>query len=132
MLGSPDEHPADHGAPPRLKAMNPLGRYARWLHTRWPAGRVERLPHANPDGSTGVPGVYLCGDLTGIPLLKFALDGGARVVETIQRRLDRERPGPAGAIDLAILGAGVSGLAAAVEARARGLSFEIIEAAEPL
>ena len=60
-----------------------LGRYARWLHTQWPAGTVEKLPAVNPDGSTRVPGLYVAGDLTGIPLLKFAADTGARAVQTI-------------------------------------------------
>src|SRR5512139_3886183 len=60
-----------------------LSRYARWLHTRWPAGRVEKLPEVAEDGSTRVPGLYVAGDLTGIPLLKFALDSGVRVVRRI-------------------------------------------------
>ena len=46
-----------------------LRRYARWLHTQWPAGTVERLPEVREGGGTRVAGVYLCGDLTGIPLL---------------------------------------------------------------
>ncbi len=106
-------------------------RYAKWLHLSWPAGRVEPLPEARPDGSTRIPGVYVAGDLTGIPLLKFALDSGARVVRAIAGD-PALRSGPKDALDLVILGAGVSGLAAAAEAKARGLSFEIIEAAEPL
>ena len=43
----------------------------------------------------------------------------------------RRAPGAPGTLDLAIVGAGVSGMAAALEARARGLAFEVIEAAEP-
>jgi hypothetical protein len=38
-------------------------RYARWLHTGWPAGTVERLPEANEDGTTQVPGVRIVGYL---------------------------------------------------------------------
>ena len=122
-----------------------LDRYAEWLHLRWPAGSVEPLPEIAEDGSTAVPGVYVAGDLAGIPLLKFALDSGARVVERLARDLEFERgraprdraahPAAAadadGLLDLAILGAGVSGAAAAVEAKARGLRFALIEAAEP-
>jgi thioredoxin reductase/ferredoxin len=110
----------------------PIARYAHWLHTRWPAGTVEPLPEIRPDGSTSVPGVYISGDLTGIPLLKFALDTGAKVVDTIAR--DASLPaGPpaAGVHDLVIVGAGVSGMAAAIEAKRRDLSFAIVEAAEP-
>jgi len=46
--------------------MNILHRYTHWLHSRWPAGRVERMPVSNPDGSTNVPGLYVAGDLRGI------------------------------------------------------------------
>jgi len=40
----------------------PIARYTRWLHTRWPAGAVEKLPEVGEDGSTNVPGLYVCGD----------------------------------------------------------------------
>jgi hypothetical protein len=58
-------------------------RYARWLHTRWPAGTVERLPELGPEGTTSVPGIYVSGDLTGLPLLKFALESGVRAVRAM-------------------------------------------------
>ena len=105
-----------------------LRRYARWLHLVWPAGGVERLPEIREDGRTALPGVVIVGDLTGVPLLKFALDSGARAV---QRLGPPPGPVPPGAFDLIIVGAGVSGMAAAVEARARGIRFAIIEAAQP-
>lgn len=103
-----------------------ISRYTEWLHTRWPAGTVEKLPEARADGSTGVPGVSVSGDLTGVPLLKFALDSGARIAAAVPKG-----PSEGDVLDLAIVGAGVSGMAAAVEARKRGLRFEILEAAEP-
>lgn len=112
-----------------------MKRYARWLHTQWPAGVVERLPQVNADGSTNVPGVYITGDLTGIPLLKFAADTGAKAVRTILadpefQKLRRSTSDP-GVLDLVIIGAGVSGMAAALEARKAGLTFEVLEATEP-
>ena len=111
-----------------------LHRYADWLHGRWPAGRVEPLPEVREDGGTAVPGLFVAGDLTGIPLLKFSLDSGARVAARVagDSRLAEERRRRPEAVDLAILGAGVSGLAAAVEAKRRGLSFTVLEASEPL
>ncbi|MBI5836581.1 MAG: NAD(P)-binding domain-containing protein [Candidatus Eisenbacteria bacterium] len=107
-----------------------MARYARWLHTGWPAGQVEKLPEVRPDGGTSVPGVYVCGDLAGVPLLKFALDTGARVARTIASELGVSGSG-GGVPDLLILGAGVAGMAAALEARRLGLIFEVLEAAEP-
>jgi len=116
--------------------LNFIKQYARWLHTGWPAGTVEKLPQANPDGSTQVPGVYLVGDLTGIPLLKFSADTGAKAVRAILadpafqklRAADKRLE----VVDLAIMGAGVAGMAAALEARKAGLTFTVLEASEPL
>ncbi len=108
-----------------------LKRYVNWLHTQWPAGTVERFPEVREDGSTRLPGIYVCGDLTGVPLLKFSLDSGARVAQTIAADPSLRRDGPPDALDLVILGAGVSGMAAAVEAHERGLSFRALEASEP-
>ncbi|MBI5167887.1 MAG: FAD-binding protein, partial [Candidatus Eisenbacteria bacterium] len=113
-------------------SVSPLARYARWLHLQWPAGTVEKLPVCGPDGRTNVPGVFLCGDLTGVPLLKFALDSGVRAVRAIAADL-RARPRKAADAepDLVILGGGVAGMAAAIEAKLQGLSFEVIEATAP-
>jgi thioredoxin reductase/ferredoxin len=106
----------------------------RWLHTMWPAGTVEKLPVVNEDGSTNVPGLYVVGDLTGIPLLKFSADTGARAVQTIACGFGGEgtvRSGDEGQFDLVIIGGGVSGMAAALEAKKHRLRFVVIEASEP-
>ena len=111
----------------------PVRRYTRWLHTGWPAGEVERLPESNDDGSTRVPGLYLVGDLTGIPLLKFSADSGARAVRTILED-DSFRPArdPEGEVrDLVVIGAGVAGMSAALEARREDLDCLVLEANEP-
>ena len=52
--------------------------YYHWLHGKWPAGKPEKLPAVNEDGSTNVHGLWVVGDLTGIPLLKFSLDTGTK------------------------------------------------------
>jgi NosR/NirI family nitrous oxide reductase transcriptional regulator len=112
---------------------NLLSRYTRWLHTRWPAGTVEKLPDARPDGSTNVPGLFVAGDLTGVPLLKTALDTGAKVVQRIAldlRQAGATPPDP-DTLDLVIVGAGVAGMAAAIEAKRLGLTITVLESAEP-
>jgi NosR/NirI family nitrous oxide reductase transcriptional regulator len=115
--------------------MTLLSRYTRWLHTQWPAGVIEKLPQVNADGSTNIPGLYIVGDLTGIPLLKFSSDSGARAIQTILSDPDfqKARTGATDrtVLDVVIVGAGVSGMAAALEARKNGLGFEILEATEP-
>ncbi|MEP7027393.1 MAG: NAD(P)-binding domain-containing protein [Candidatus Eisenbacteria bacterium] len=108
-----------------------ISNYTHWLHTRWPAGGIEKLPVVREDGSTNVPGLYICGDLTGIPLLKFALDSGARVARLVAADPALERGTAEELTDLVILGGGVSGMAAAVEASRLGLSYRVVEAAVP-
>ncbi|MEY4374341.1 MAG: hypothetical protein RL760_507 [Candidatus Eisenbacteria bacterium] len=106
-----------------------LHRYAEWLHLRWPAGTVEPLPERDSNGATNVPGLYVVGDLTGVPLLKLALDSGARTVQAIARglRAERDRAIP----DVVVLGAGPAGVNAALEAQRLGLSCTVLEAATP-
>ncbi len=70
---------------------------------------------------------YVVGDLKGIPLLKFSVDSGARAVRHIQTELGTQSSG----LDVAIIGAGVAGMSAALEAQAQGLSFKVIEGSEP-
>jgi thioredoxin reductase len=114
--------------------VSPVVRYTRWLHTRWPAGTVERLPVVGDDGATAVPGLYVVGDLTGVPLLKFAADTGARAVRTIagDPSFARRERDPGGSVhDLVIVGGGVSGMSAALAARELSLHFVVIEASEP-
>lgn len=129
---------------------NPISRYVHWLHTRWPAGTVEKLPVTGEDGATNVPGIRVTGDLTGIPLLKFSADTGARAVQAIVKELRSDgvvenwSNGTASetqhsntpilqhsVLDLAIIGAGVSGISAALEAKKAGLNFKVFEATQP-
>lgn len=114
--------------------MNLIARYTHWLHTRWPAGRVEPLPVVEPDGSTNVPGLFIAGDLGGVPLLKIAADSGAATVQRIAADL-KVRPVSEQTseqhYDLAIVGGGVAGMSAALEAKRLGLRFVLFEASEP-
>lgn len=104
--------------------------YTHWLHGKWPAGSVEKAPSANDDGTCNVPGVRIVGDLTGIPLLKFSADTGARAVTEILAEKNFSKGGDADLLDLVIIGAGVSGVSAAIEAKKAGLNFHLYESAE--
>lgn len=110
-----------------------LTRYYQWLHGRWPAGQVEQLPVVGEDGVTNQKGIRIVGDLSGIPLLKFSSDTGARAIHAILREPDfsGSRSSKDGIIDVAIIGAGVSGVSAAIEAAKAGLSYKIYEASRP-
>jgi thioredoxin reductase/Pyruvate/2-oxoacid:ferredoxin oxidoreductase delta subunit len=113
--------------------MSIISRYTHWLHSRWPAGKVEKMPVVNDDGSTNVPGVYVVGDLTGVPLLKFSADTGTRAVRTIVNDASFTKRDLANAdvSDIVIIGGGVSGYAAAMEAKNHRLDFKLIEASQP-
>jgi len=106
-----------------------LKRYAHWLHGQWPAGQVETGPVVNPDGTCALPGVRIVGDLTGVPLLKFSADTGARAVEAMveEGAFDRTEPDSR---ELVIIGAGVSGVSAAIEAKKRGIDHLLLEASD--
>lgn len=103
-----------------------MKKYAHWLHLQWPAGIPESLPEIRADGSTVVPGLFVVGDLTGVPLLKFALDTGARVALRCREEL-KSIPAGDEDFDIMIVGAGVAGLAAAVELAGSGLRVKILE-----
>ncbi len=108
-----------------------IQRYTNWLHTKWPSGLVEKLPETDENGKTAVPGVRIVGDLTGIPLLKFSSDSGAKAVQGILAEADfPSQRGEEGVLDLAIIGGGVSGYAAAIEAKKSGLNFRLYEAVQ--
>lgn len=111
--------------------MGLIKRYTNWLHGMWPAGTVEKMPAVDENGESNVQGLYIVGDLTGIPLLKFSSDTGAKAVQRIAADEDfKSRQADAAVKDIAIIGAGVSGMAAMLEAKKQGLDAVVIEATE--
>jgi thioredoxin reductase/Pyruvate/2-oxoacid:ferredoxin oxidoreductase delta subunit len=93
-------------------------------------GAAERgvdLPELDGHFETARPGVYIVGELAGMGLIKNALIQGLQVAARIGEALDPQRAKKNGVADVAIVGAGPAGIAAAVGARAAGLSFAVIE-----
>lgn len=111
-------------------AIRPFKSYAQWLHLNWPAGVPEALPEVGHDGKTKIPGIRIAGDLRGIPLLKFAADSGTKAVQAF---IDEGAFSATNkdTLGLAIIGGGVAGLSAALEANKRGIDFKVYEASEP-
>jgi len=74
----------------------------------------------------GAPGVYLAGDLTGLPLIKNAIRQGRHAADAIAASLDRKSRGK-GDADLVIVGAGPAGFAASLRAKELGLRCIVLE-----
>jgi thioredoxin reductase/NAD-dependent dihydropyrimidine dehydrogenase PreA subunit len=77
--------------------------------------------------SLDTPGVWVAGDLTGLSLIRNAIHQGTQCVEAVGADLRRSAPDPHADLDLAIVGAGPAGLAAALAAQAAGLRYLVLE-----
>jgi thioredoxin reductase/NAD-dependent dihydropyrimidine dehydrogenase PreA subunit len=90
--------------------------------------------------SLDVPGLFLAGDLTGLPLIKNAIRQGVKVIDRIDDKLpakERTKRAKAAAsgdasaerVDVVIIGAGPAGISASLRARERGLTYVTLEQA---
>ena len=88
----------------------------------------RKVPKRNQKYLTDVPGIYLIGDVSGIPLVKNAINEGVQVVQYIVEDLQAEAPAPGIGCDVAIIGTGPAGFSAAASASERGLTYVALEA----
>ncbi|MCA9685546.1 MAG: NAD(P)-binding domain-containing protein, partial [Myxococcales bacterium] len=90
--------------------------------------RRPELPRID-DGlqARDAPGVYLAGDITGLPLIRNAINQGAHAVQAIADSLPASERGRAEHLDLIIVGAGPAGISAALEAKRLGLRYLVLE-----
>ena len=105
------------------------------------AGAIESRPNVDAHlESLDAPGVFLAGDLTGLPLIKNAIRQGRMVVDRIAQTLGKagsarssqKMPAVVASIDevdVIIVGAGPAGISAALRARELGLSCVVLEQA---
>ena len=109
-------------------------RYFNWLQKDTPTGEVERYPEIDENGETSVKGIYIIGDLTGIPLLRLAAESGKEIItrlagdEEYKKQIANNNDDSI--FDLIIIGAGPAGMAAGLEAIKQGMDFKIIESAQ--
>src|SRR5690606_20370743 len=90
------------------------------------AGEIQHdHPRLGDDLSVrDVPGLFLAGDVTGVPLIKSAILQGRRAVDGAAAALPKGHGAP---LDLVIVGAGPAGISAALRAAERGLRARTIE-----
>lgn len=98
--------------------------YFRWLTKSVPTGAVEIYPEISDSYETNLPNVFIIGDLTGVPLLKFAAESGVNVWNHI-------RNNKSDALDAVIIGSGPAGLSCAYEASRLGKKYVVLEANLP-
>lgn len=114
--------------------MGMLSKYFNWLQKDVPIGEVEKYPESNENGETSVKGIYIIGDLTGIPLLKLAAESGKKIIDYFETDKEfqkhKESRNDAEIQDILIVGAGPAGIAAGMEASKVNYKFKILESSK--
>lgn len=79
--------------------------------------------------SPDVPGLFLAGDITGLPLIKNAILQGSHAATAAAESLKGDKGTTTGEsdLDLLIVGAGPAGISAALRAKELGLTCEVVE-----
>lgn len=88
------------------------------------AKRGVDIPHVDPDFQTNIPGLFIAGELGGMGLIRNAVNQGSQAMDSIARLDGFGRPDR---VDVIIIGAGPAGLAAALGAMEKGLSYKVLE-----
>ena len=87
----------------------------------------RKVPKRDNKFMTNVPGIYLIGDVSGVPLIKNAINEGGSVADFIADALKANPPKGEAEYDVVIVGAGPGGLSATAMAKKRGLRYVTIE-----
>ncbi|MGF1508044.1 MAG: NAD(P)-binding domain-containing protein [Myxococcota bacterium] len=87
----------------------------------------NRRPLVGKGNESNVKGLHIIGDLAGAPVIKLAMAQGFDVMEHIASQPDMRERGGTDPVDVLVVGAGASGLNAALAAQDKGLSYVVIE-----
>jgi thioredoxin reductase len=81
--------------------------------------------------SLDVPGLYLAGDVTGLPLIRNAINQGAFALKSMVARAQsaKNSSDKSSVYDVVIVGAGPAGLSAALQAKQRNWRYIVVEQA---
>jgi len=119
------DHCIGHG---RCAAECPVGAIKLVMGT---AERGVDLPEVDQFFESSRPGVHVIGELGGMGLIRNAIAQGLQVAKHLDQVLPRAAPGKAAAgaqpVDVAVVGAGPAGLAAAMGLRQAGRTVRVLE-----
>ncbi|MEL7370207.1 MAG: NAD(P)-binding domain-containing protein, partial [Myxococcota bacterium] len=111
-----------------------LMQFKTWLKLVTSRPRPEpsypTLPAVDERQESSVPGVYLVGEVAGVPLIKLGLNAGADIIDQLSPQIQAEsKKNPRDdVLDVLIVGAGASGLGAAARAKELGLRAVTVDA----
>ena len=88
------------------------------------ATRGVELPRLSPNFETSQNGIFVIGELSGVGLIRNAVEQGRQAAVTIAKSGRRGRPGE---LDAIVVGAGPAGIGAALALLAHGLKVQVVE-----
>lgn len=88
----------------------------------------EDIPQISDDFETNIPGLYIIGELSGLALIKNAINHGITAVDHLHQNLSSDSDTD---YDVVIIGAGPAGLTAGLRAKELGLSYVIFDQDNP-
>jgi thioredoxin reductase/ferredoxin len=91
----------------------------------------DDIPYFDENFQSNVDGLYLAGEVTGISLIRNAVQHGQKVISHISERIKHEPRSEPDMYDVIIIGFGPAGLSAALTALQKGLKFLVIDSQQP-
>lgn len=111
--------------------MGALPNLRTWKQDLFGSGGPEpsypKLPAVGEGGRSNISGMFVIGEVGGVPLIKLGLNQGVDVIERIHAGLDAA-PSSGDVLDVLIVGAGSAGLGAAMRAHELGMRYLALDA----
>jgi len=95
--------------------------------------RLAETPQLTPSLESSISGLYVVGELAGVPLINRAMKSGFDAADFIANRIEADGRAESGdlddVVDVLIVGAGPAGIGTATRAKSLGLSYILCEKA---